>query len=48
MRDSIFVIRPYKWEGVWVFDDPAVGLAREPFVGGADTMIASRSGNSAR
>ena len=24
---------------MWVFDDPAVGLVREPFVGGADTMI---------
>jgi hypothetical protein len=39
MKNSIFVIRPYKWEGLWVFDDPAVGLVREPFVGGADTMI---------
>jgi hypothetical protein len=24
---------------MWVFDDAAVGLVREPFVGGADTMI---------
>jgi hypothetical protein len=24
---------------MWVFDDAAVGLGREPFVGGADTMI---------
>jgi hypothetical protein len=39
MKNSIFVIKPYKWEGMWVFDDPAVGLVREPFVGGADTMI---------
>jgi hypothetical protein len=39
MRNSIFAIKPYKWEGLWVFDDPAVGLVREPFVGGADTMI---------
>jgi len=25
---SIFVIKPYKWEGMWVFDDPAA--ARPP------------------
>src|SRR5215472_17581929 len=39
MNNSIFVIKPYKWEGLWVFDDPDVGLVKEPFVGGADTMI---------
>jgi hypothetical protein len=39
MKNSISVIKPYKWEGMWVFDDPAVGLVKEPFVGGADTMI---------
>ena len=22
MKNSIFVIKPYKWEGMWVFDDP--------------------------
>jgi len=39
MKNAISVIKPYRWEGMWVFDDPAVGLVREPFVGGADTMI---------
>ncbi len=39
MKNSIFVIKPYKWEGWWVFDDPAVGMVKEPFVGGADTII---------
>lgn len=39
MNNSIFVIKPYKWEGLWVFDDPNVDLVKEPFVGGADTMI---------
>ena len=39
MKNSIFVIKPYKWEGLWVFDDQAVGLVREPFVGGADLII---------
>jgi len=33
------VIAPYKYEGMWVFDDPAVGLVREPFIAGIDTMI---------
>ena len=30
---------PYQYEGLWVFDDPAVGLTREPFIAGIDTMI---------
>jgi putative methionine-R-sulfoxide reductase with GAF domain len=38
MNNSIFVIKPYKWEGMWVFDDPKLGLVKEPFVGGADTQ----------
>jgi hypothetical protein len=37
--NSILVIHPYKVEGVWVFDDPAVGLVQEPFVSGADTIL---------
>ena len=31
-ENSLFIIRPYKHSGMWVFDDPAVGLVREPFV----------------
>jgi hypothetical protein len=37
--NSLFVIAPYKYEGMWVFDDPAVGLSKEPFIAGIDTMI---------
>jgi hypothetical protein len=37
--NAINVIVPYKKYGMWVFDDPRVGLVEEPFVGGADTMI---------
>ncbi len=37
--NTIMVIRPYIHAGVWVFDDPAVGLLREPFVGGVPEMI---------
>jgi len=27
----VSVIFPYRLEGVWVFDDAATGLVREPF-----------------
>jgi hypothetical protein len=37
--NAIRVIHPYKADGMWVFDDRQVGLVREPFVGGADTII---------
>ena len=30
--NEINVISPYKHHGMWVFDDPDVGLNREPFV----------------
>lgn len=39
MPNQIMVIRPYRWNGQWVFDDERVGLDKEPFVAGADTMI---------
>src|SRR6202022_5201722 len=35
----LFIIMPYKHYGLWVFDDPAVGLSKEPFIAGIDTMI---------
>ncbi|BAY60013.1 hypothetical protein NIES22_00700 [Calothrix brevissima NIES-22] len=37
--NSIMVIRPYKYDDIWVFDDDQVGLVREPFVAGADKII---------
>ena len=37
--NSLMVIHPYKVQGVWVFDDPTVGLVQEPFVSGADVLI---------
>ena len=37
--NSRLVIHPYKQQGVWVFDDPRVGLVQEPFVSGADVII---------
>jgi hypothetical protein len=38
--NAINVIAPYRYLGMWVFDDPKVGLVQEPFVGGADVLIA--------
>jgi hypothetical protein len=37
--NSLFLISPYKHEDFWVFDDPEVGLQKEPFVSGADVII---------
>jgi hypothetical protein len=37
--NAINVIAPYRYLGMWVFDDPKAGLVQEPFVGGADTLI---------
>lgn len=38
-NNSIAVISPYKWNTIWVFDDPNTGLEREAFVAGADLMM---------
>jgi hypothetical protein len=37
--NAIMLIVPYWYNGTWVFDDPAVGLKREPFVAGVPEMI---------
>ena len=37
--NSIIAIQPYKYLGLWVFDDEKVGLIQEPFVSGADDII---------
>ena len=37
--NGINVIAPYRYHGVWVFDDSRVGLVQEPFVSGADILI---------
>jgi pimeloyl-ACP methyl ester carboxylesterase len=38
-HSQIKVIRPYRWEGVWVFDDPAVGLDKEALVAGMPELL---------
>tara|TARA_B100000029_G_scaffold279170_1_gene273416 strand:- start:84 stop:452 length:369 start_codon:yes stop_codon:yes gene_type:complete len=37
--NAIMVIKPYRFAGMWVFDDDETGLVREPFVSGADDII---------
>ncbi len=39
MPNQINIIKPYRFNGMWVFDDQRVGLHHEPFVAGADTII---------
>lgn len=39
LMNSIFVIKPYRYLGMWVFDDAKRGIIEEPFVSGADTLI---------
>ena len=39
MANALMVIQPYWYCGTWVFDDPATGLVREPFVAGIPEMI---------
>jgi len=37
--NAIRILCPYRFAGQWVFDDPAVNLAREPFVAGIDKIL---------
>lgn len=45
VMNSLMVIVPYKYEGVWVFDDVTVGLSKEPFIAGIDTLIDKATAN---
>jgi hypothetical protein len=38
-KNSIFLITPYWNSGTWVFDDPSVGLVKEPFVAGVPEIL---------
>jgi Family of unknown function (DUF6717) len=37
--NAINVISPYRWNDLWVFDDPEKGLNKEPLIAGIDTML---------
>jgi hypothetical protein len=38
-QNSIMVLKPYRWDGRWVFDDETTGLVREPFVAGVPEIL---------
>ena len=37
--NALMTLRPYKWGTMWVFDDAAVGLRKEPFVSGIPEIL---------
>jgi hypothetical protein len=37
--NAILVLQPYKEANTWAFDDPQVGLKREPFVAGIPEIL---------
>lgn len=39
LGNAIMLIRPYKLNGTWVFDEPRVDVQREPFVGETNKLI---------
>src|SRR5262245_36779903 len=39
MPTGILTLEPYREPGMWVFDDPAAGLHREPFIGDVNAML---------
>ena len=44
MANAMYVIQPYKTEGIWAFDDDTRGLKREPFVFGIPEIIEKFTG----
>lgn len=38
-NNSILVIKPYVWNGAWVFDDESVGLVHEALISGVPEVI---------
>ncbi len=39
MPQGMLVLEPYREDGIWLFDDRATGLHREPFVGDVNRML---------
>ena len=46
--NTLIAIYPYKYEGLWVFDDAKAGLLQEPFISGADAIIDRMTANIPR
>lgn len=43
--NAMMTIKPYFYNGMWVFDDPTRGLVKEPFVSGADQFMEDMTQN---
>lgn len=43
-NNSIYTLDAYRHGGMWVFDDDAVNLVKEPFVAGADVVFDHMAG----
>ena len=43
-NNSIYTLDAYRENGMWVLDDDAVNLVKEPFVAGADVVFDHMSG----
>src|SRR5438067_2348085 len=43
--NTLMVIVPYKYEGLRVYDDAAVGINKKPFIAGIDTLIDKATAN---
>jgi hypothetical protein len=39
MQNAVYVIHPYRYQHMWVFDDARVDLVKEPFVMGIPEII---------
>jgi hypothetical protein len=39
MSNSIVVISPYLWNGIWVFDDERTGLVKEALIAGVPEIL---------
>jgi len=46
--NSLMAIHPYRDGGLWVFDDEAKGLVKEPFVSGMDIILDKMAGKRRR
>jgi len=39
LANVLMIIKPYWYQGTWVFDDESIGLNKEPFVAGVPEII---------
>ncbi len=47
-NNAIKLIEAYLWNGIYVFDEPSLGVTKEAFVGGSTELIGKLCGNKER